>query len=56
MGQFLNLICASFNPDDLASLLGAMKVGMPPEVFQGVVQLCESAAPADIWAKVQPRI
>ena len=56
MGQFLTLICASFNPDDLISLIGAMKGGMPPEVFQGVVQLCESATPADIWAKVQPRI
>ena len=56
LGQFLTLICASFNPDDLISLIGAMKGGMPPEVFQGVVQLCESATPADLWAKVQPRI
>ncbi len=56
MGQFLALICASFNPDDLVSLLGVMKGGMPPEVFQGVVQLSESATPADIWAKVKERI
>ena len=53
---FLNLICASFNPDDLVSLLGAMKGGVPPEVFQGLVQMCESATPADIWAKVKDRI
>jgi hypothetical protein len=56
MGQFLNLVCASFNPNDLASILGEMKGGMPPEVFQGVVGLCESATPPDIWAKVSARV
>ncbi|MCH7737183.1 MAG: hemerythrin domain-containing protein [Chloroflexi bacterium] len=56
MGQFIILICASFNPDDLVSLLGVMKGGMPPEVFQGVVGMCQSATPADIWAKVKDRI
>ena len=56
MGQFLTQMCASFNPDDLVSMLGAMKGGMPPEMFQGVVQLSESATAADIWAKVKERI
>ena len=56
MGQFIPLIGASFNPDDLASFIGAMKGGMPPEVFQHVGQLFEAATPADIWAKVKDRI
>ena len=56
MGQFIALMGDSFNPDDLVSLIGVMKGGMPPEVFQHVVQLFESATPAGIWAKVQPRI
>ena len=56
MGQFIPIIGASFNPDDLASFLGAMKGGMPPEVFQHVTQMFESATPADIWAKVKVRV
>jgi len=56
MGQFIPLIGASFNPDDLASFIGAMKGGMPPEVFQHVGQLFEAATPADIWAKVKDQI
>ena len=56
IAQFIPLIGASFNPEDLVSFLGAMKGGMPPEVFQHVVQLFESATPADIWAKVKERI
>lgn len=56
MAQFIPLICNSYNPDELASLLGEMKGGMPPEVFQGLSQACESATPADIWAKVRERI
>jgi len=56
MGQYTTLIGESFNPDDLVSFIGAMKGGMPPEVFEHVVQMFESATPAGIWAKVQPRI
>ena len=56
MGQFVPLIGASFNPGDLAFFIGAMKGGMPPEVFQHVVQMFEAATPAEIWGKVQPRL
>jgi len=56
MAQFIALICGSLNPDELASLLGQMKGGMPPEAFQGMAQACEAATPADIWAKVRERI
>ena len=56
MGQYTALIGDSFNPDDLVSFIGAMKGGMPPEVFQHMVQMFESATPAGIWAKVKNRI
>jgi hypothetical protein len=56
MGQFITLIGDSFNPDDLVSFIGAIKSGMPPEVFQHVVQMFGSATPADIWAKVKEGI
>ena len=56
MAQFLTLICGSFNPGDLALMLGGMKGGMPTEAYQGMLQAAESATPSDIWAKVKERI
>ena len=56
MTQFLTLICGSFNPGDLALMLGGMKGGMPPEAYQGMLQAAESAIPSEIWAKVKERI
>ena len=56
MAQFIPLICGSFNPDELAFMLGAMKGGMPPEVFQGVLQAAELATPAQNWGKVRAAI
>ena len=56
MAQFLPLICGSFNPDELPFMLGAMKGGMPPEVFQGMIQAAEQATPARNWGKVRAAI
>ncbi len=56
MGQFITLIGDSFIPGDLVSFIGAMKGGMPREMFRHVAQMFESATPSEIWAKVRVRI
>ena len=56
MGDWLTEMCASYNPVEISLLLSMVKAEVPPEVFQGVTQLAESAMQPAMWAKVRTRI
>ena len=56
MGEWLGVICSSFNADELTRMLGGMKASAPPQVVEGMLKLAEGSMPADTWQKVLARI
>ena len=56
MGEWLPMICANLNADELTGMLGGMKASAPPQVVEGLLKLAEQAMPAGTWRKVLARI
>lgn len=52
MEGYLNAMCVSFSPDELAKILGGMKAFAPPEVTEWALGLAKQATPPAVWAKV----
>ena len=56
MAEFLLLIFASFNPDELTTILGGVKASAPPHVVEGILKLAEQTMPPGTWTKVSARV
>lgn len=56
MAAWLPFICTSFNPDELAAIIGGVQHAAPPQVAQGLIQMAERATPPDTWARVKQRL
>jgi hypothetical protein len=56
MARSAAIMIPAMNIDDRADLLGGMKAGAPPEVFEGVWNLVGSVLPACDYAKLGARL
>ena len=53
MAVWVPVICNSWNASELTAILAAMKQGVPPEAFAGMLKMVEQATPAATWETVR---
>jgi hypothetical protein len=56
MCVFLRYMLPAMNPDERAAMLGGMKAGAPPEIFELFWSVAEDCLPAEALATVANRI